>query len=65
MSRILQPHREHVLSKELKAFCAGANIPLQSADELLYDDSLNLNEKQQFWLEVFIKRWEIVTEEGL
>ena len=65
MSRILQAHREHALSKELKAFCAGAGIPFQSANELLFDDSLHLDDSQRLWLEVFIKRWEILTEEGL
>lgn len=49
------------LCDELKAYCEQHKLPFMSADELLVEDGLTVNQK--LWLVLFIETWDAAVQE--
>lgn len=51
------------LCNVFQEFCINNNLPFMSADELLCEETIFLNQSQKEWLKDFINIWDIVTEQ--
>ena len=50
------------LSTVLEDWCQLNAVPFMSADDILHDDTINLNVKQRDWLHRYIDIWDIIEQ---
>lgn len=55
-----QVDTEESMCAELEAWCKREGLPYRSADEIFFDEELQLSPEQAAFLSAYIKRWDVM-----